>query len=387
MKTLKDFDFKDKIVLVRADYNVPLARGDDGKWQVGSDLRIRASLPTLEYLRKAGAKKIIIISHLGRPEGKSEDLSLTPVAERLAYLLAEEADSGIPPVVEFVEDFDAVDIDETGVESAREGNAPCSGKLDLTRVKSAVDELPDGGIILLENLRFDPREKANDTDFAKEIIEATGAEIFVQDGFAVTHRAHTSTEALARLLSSAAGILVEKEVEELGHAIENPERPFVVIIGGAKVEDKQPLIDQFLPLADQVLVGGKIAADGYTANDPKIYVAEDFDEDASGNKLDIGPFSTGKFLEILSEAKTVLWNGVLGKTEDPAFATSSEMIAKYLGERRGTRVIVCGGDTTGFIEGLMEQYPELEFDLISTGGGAALEFLLGAKMPGLKVLK
>ncbi len=369
MKVLRDLDVEDKIVLVRVDYNVPLELDDAGEWQVASDLRIRASLPTLRYLREHGAKKIILISHLGRPSVKEQALSLAPVAERLAWLLAEgggatDEDSVVPPSVDFID------------------------HLDVKGVKSAIDKLPKGGIILLENLRFDPREKANDIDFARELIDATGAEIFVQDGFAVTHRAHTSTDALAKLLPSAAGFLVEKEIEGLSQAIQDPEHPFVVIIGGAKVEDKQPLIDEFKSSADQILVGGKIAADGYKTDDPKIYVAEDFDEDADGNKLDIGPLATAKFLEVLSTAKTVLWNGVLGKTEDPAFATSSEMIAKYLGEHNGEiKTIICGGDTTGFVENLTEKYPDLGFSLISTGGGAALEFLLGNKMPGIEVLE
>lgn len=382
MRTLKDIDVKDKIILVRADYNVPLSCDEEGKYQVESDLRIRASLPTLQYLREHGAKKIILISHLGRPKGRDESLSLAPVAERLAWLLAEESSEGVPPVVEFIDNLDVKWVKSDGGEIH-----PCSDKLAVTRVKSAIEQLPDGAIILLENLRFDPREKANDSEFAKELIAATGAEIFVQDGFAVTHRAHTSTEAIAKLLPSVAGFLVEKEVQGLSRAIKDPERPFVVIIGGAKVEDKQPLIAEFEPRADRILVGGKIAADGYKASDSKVYVAEDFDEDADGDKLDIGPLATGKFLEILAGAKTVLWNGVLGKTEDPAFATSSEMIAKFLGEQKEIKTIICGGDTTGFVENLTEKYPNLEFSLVSTGGGAALEFLLGNKMPGLEALE
>lgn len=387
MRTLRDIDVEDKIVLVRTDYNVPLELDDAGEWQVASDLRIRASLPTLRYLREHGAKKIILISHLGRPKGKDPALSLAPVAERLAWLLAQEGSAGsdssmVPPTVDFVDHLDV-----KGVKSDRVENDPCSAKLAVTRVKSAIEQLPKGGIILLENLRFDPREKANDMDFARELIDATGAEIFVQDGFAVTHRAHASTDALARLLPSAAGLLVEKEVAGLGQAIRNPEHPFVIIIGGAKAEDKQPLIDEFKVPADQILVGGKIAADGYKTDDPKVYVAEDFDEDAKGNRLDVGPLATAKFLEVLGTAKTVLWNGVLGKTEDPAFATSSEMVAKYLGEHHEIETIICGGDTTGFVEGLVEKYPNLRFSLISTGGGAALEFLLGNKMPGIEALE
>lgn len=382
MRTLKDIDVKDKTVLMRADYNVPLSCDDEGKWRVESDLRIRASLPTLQYLREHEAKKIILISHLGRPKGKDESLSLAPVAERLAWLLAEESTDEVPPVVEFIDDLDV-----KGVKSDREEFHSSYDKLAITRVKNAIEQLPSGAIILLENLRFDPHEKANDPEFAKEIIAATGAEIFVQDGFAVTHRAHTSTNAIARLLPSVAGLLVEKEVDGLSRAIKDPQRPFVVMIGGAKVEDKQPLISEFEPRADRILVGGKIAADGYKASDSKVYVAEDFDEDGAGDKLDIGPLATSKFLEALGDAKTVLWNGVLGKTEDPAFATSSEMIAKFLGEQREIKTIICGGDTTGFVENLTEKYPNLEFSLISTGGGAALEFLLGNKMPGLEVLE
>lgn len=382
MRTLKDIDVKDKTVLVRADYNVPLSCDNEGKWQVESDFRIRASLPTLQYLREHEAKKIILISHLGRPKGKDESLSLAPVAERLAWLLAEESTGEVPPVVEFIDDLDV-----KGVKSDREEFHSSSDKLAITRVKNAIEQLPSGAIILLENLRFDPHEKANDPEFAKEIVAATGAEIFVQDGFAVTHRAHTSTNAIARLLPSVAGLLVEKEVDGLSRAIKDPQRPFVVMIGGAKVEDKQPLISEFEPRADRILVGGKIAVDGYKASDSKVYVAEDFDEDGAGDKLDIGPLATSKFLEALGDAKTVLWNGVLGKTEDPTFATSSEMIAKFLGEQREIKTIICGGDTTGFVENLTEKYPNLEFSLISTGGGAALEFLLGNKMPGLEVLE
>ncbi len=382
MRTLKDIDVKDKTILVRADYNVPLSYDNEGKWQVESDLRIRASLPTLQYLREHEAKKIILISHLGRPKGKDESLSLAPVAERLAWLLAEESTDEVPPVVEFIDDLDV-----KWVKSDREEFHSSSNKLAITRVKNAIEQLPSGAIILLENLRFDPHEKANDPEFAKEIITATGAEIFVQDGFAVTHRAHTSTNAIARLLPSVAGLLVEKEVDGLSRAIKDPQQPFVVIIGGAKVEDKQPLISEFESRADRILVGGKIAADGYKTSDSKVYVAEDFDEDGAGDKLDIGPLATSKFLEALGDAKTVLWNGVLGKTEDPAFATSSEMIAKFLGEKREIKTIICGGDTTGFVENLTEKYPNLEFSLISTGGGAALEFLLGNKMPGLEVLE
>lgn len=355
-KTIKDVDVKDQVVLVRTDYNVPLETLDDGTVQVVSDFRIRASLPTIEYLREHGAEKIILISHLGRPKDKEADLSLRPVAESLANLLGGVA-------VEFVDEVSGPEV------------------------QAAVEDLPRGGILLLENLRFWPGEKANSEEFAQGIVDSTGATLFVQDGFAVTHRAHSSTEAITRLLPSVAGLLLEKEVQLLISSLKNPERPLVVVIGGAKVEDKQPLIEKFLPVADRILVGGKIAADGYEPTDDKVYVAEDFDEDGEGNKLDIGPVATSKFMEALSTAKTVLWNGVLGKVEDPAFATGSEIVAKYLGENPEITSIICGGDTTGFVQNLMEQKPELKFTLISTGGGAALELLTGGEMPGILALE
>ena len=354
-QTIRDVNIKDEIVLVRVDYNVPLEQTEDGAWQVKSDLRIRASLPTIEYLRERGAKKIILMSHLGRPEGRDESLSLKPMAEALAELM-----QGVS--VDFVDEISGPEV------------------------VAAVEELPDGGILLLENLRFEPGEKQNSEDFAREIVESIGATLFVQDGFAATHRAHASTEAVTRLLPAVAGFLVEKEVKLLTQALKAPEKPLVVIIGGAKVEDKEPLIEKFLPIADKILVGGKIAADGYVPKDSKVYVAEDFDEDGEGNKLDIGPIATGKFVEAINDAKTVLWNGVLGKVEDAAFATGSEIVAKTLGEKHDVVAIICGGDTTGFVQELMEDDPDLEFALVSTGGGAALESLTGGAMPGIEKL-
>lgn len=355
MRSLESADLQGKTVLVRTDYNVPLETNEDGEQVIASDLRIRASLPTLQYLREKGADKIIIISHLGRPEGKDEKLSHRLVAERLTELL-----QGTP--VSFVDDVSGPEVE------------------------MAVEDLPEGGILLLENLRFFPGEKQNSADFARAIAESTHAEVFVQDGFAVVHRAHSSTDAITKLLPSYAGLLLEKEVRELTKLRDNPEAPFVLVIGGAKVDDKEPLIKEFLPRTDHIIVGGKIAADGYTAEDPKIYVAEDFDEDSSGAKLDIGPISTMRMMEKLQNAKTVLWNGVLGKTEDPTYATASTILAEFLGEHPEIHSVICGGDTTGFVEGLQEGNENLYYSLISTGGGAALEFLVGNKMPGLESL-
>lgn len=356
-KTIRDIDVKDQIVLVRADYNVPLALDpESGKPAVASDFRIRASLPTLQYLLKHRAAKVIVLSHLGRPEGRDRQLSLRPVANCLAELLP-----GTP--VSFVDDVSGPEVE------------------------MAVEELPEGGILLLENLRFSAGEQANSEDFAREIVDSTHAELFVQDGFAVTHRAHASTDAITRLLPSVAGLLLEQEIKTLSAVLERPAHPFVVIIGGAKVADKQPLIDEFLPQADRILVGGKIAADGYTSSDPKVLVATDFDENSAGEKLDIGPVATTEFLSALQGAKTVLWNGVLGKVEDAAYATASTILAKTLGENRDLQSIICGGDTAGFVESLIDEDPNLHFTLISTGGGAALEFLLGHNLPGLDGLE
>lgn len=350
-KTVRDVDVKGLTVLVRTDYNVPLAEG-----AIVNDLRIRASLPTIQYLLEHRAAKVVLISHLGRPEGRDKALSLRVVAEYLAELLP-----GVP--VSFVDDVSGPEVEQ------------------------AVEDLPEGGVLLLENLRFARGEQRNSEEYAQEIVDSTHAELFVQDGFAVAHRAHASTEAITHLLPSVAGLLLEREVKVLTETLEQPAHPFVVVIGGAKVDDKQPLIDQFLPLADQIVVGGKIAADGYTSEQAKVYVAEDFDEDGTGAKLDIGPLATAKLIELVGTAKTVLWNGVLGEVEDPAYATSSTILAKYLGTHPEITSVICGGDTAGFVEELQAEDPELRSALVSTGGGATLELLSGQVLPGVAALE
>ena len=351
--TIKDAKIKNQVCLVRVDYNVPL----DEEGNITSDFRIRASLPTINYLKEHDAKKIILISHLGRPEGKKDKkLSLEPIAHRLAELLPNFT-------VNFVDDVSGPDVED------------------------AVKKLKKGEVLVLENLRFYPGEEKNSDDFIREIIDSTGAEIYVQDGFAVVHRAHASTSAVGKNLPVYAGLLLEKEISALENLTASPERPFILILGGAKVDDKAPLIETFKDKADKIFVGGKIAADGAVKADEKIYVAEDFDEDSEGNKLDIGPLSTHKFLEAIKSAKTVLMNGLLGKAEDPAFSTGSESVLKALGETEGITSIICGGDTTGFAEELLSNSSNLNFSLLSTGGGAALEFLTGNALPGLEVLE
>lgn len=351
MKTVKDFNPKDKVILVRVDYNVPIK---DGK--VTSNLRIRASLPTINYLLEKGAKKIILISHLGRPEGKvNPDFTLSPVTDSLRKLLPKQKIGFYP-------------LPEKGT-------------------KISIPE--ETKIALLENLRFDPGEEENNQDFIKNIIDSVNAEVYVQDGFAVIHRSHASTDAIKKFLPVYAGLLLEKEITNLTAATNNPTHPILLIIGGAKVDDKQPLIDKFIKKADQIYVGGKIAADGYQSNDPKIIVAKDFDEDKNGAKLDIGPLSTAELANLITDAKTIIWNGLLGYAEDPAYATASTIAAELIGEKPADNnvTIICGGDTTGFVENLMESHPNLNYSLVSTGGGASLEFLLGKPLPGLKAIK
>ena len=352
-KTIRDIEITGKIVLVRVDYNVPMK---DGK--ITEDMRITASFPTIQYLLEQGAKKVVLISHMGRPDGEVKpEFSLAPVAERLSALLPDR------PV------------------------AFCEQTVGST-VAASVAALPEGGVLLLENLRFSPDEEANNEDFARAIVMSTGAELFVQDGFAVIHRAHASTDAIAKLLPAVSGFLVENEVSKLEGAMSNPEHPLVVLIGGAKVEDKTPMIDQFLPIADQILVGGKIAADGYAATDPKIYVAEDFALDEEGKKLDIGDKATEYIVNAVRGAKTVVWNGTMGMTEDERFAKGSRAVAEAMGSLLDATTIVGGGDTAGYVESLVKQDGNnLQFSLISTGGGASLELLSGKKLPGFEVLQ
>lgn len=350
-KTVKDIEVAGKVVLVRVDYNVPMKDG-----AIVEDMRIRASLPTINYLLEQGAKKVVLISHMGRPDGEVKaEFSLSPVAKRLGDLLLGKTVRFCPETV--------------GDEARR-----------------AVEELPEGGVLLLENLRFSAEEEKNSAEFAQAIVDATGAELFVQDGFAVIHRAHASTEAIAKILPAVAGFLVENEVTQLEGAIKSPEHPLVVIIGGSKVEDKAPMIEQFLPIADEIIVGGKIAADGYEAKDPKIYVAEDFNTDENGAKLDVGEKTGMHIMTSVLRAKTVVWNGTLGKVEDERFAVMSRSLAMAMHESNA-KTIIGGGDTAGFVEGLMREMNDLHYDLVSTGGGASLELLSGKKLPGLEVLQ
>jgi phosphoglycerate kinase len=384
-KTIKDVEVKSKRVLVRVDFNVPLAEG-----KVTDDTRICAALPTIHYLLEHGAK-VILMSHLGRPKGKVVDvLRLDPVAERLAELLGR-------PVRK---------LDD------------CVGP----EVEAAVAEMQPSDVILLENVRFHPGDEANDPDFAKRL--ASLADIFVNDAFGAAHRAHASTVGVAEYLPSVAGFLMEKELTFLGQALAAPEHSFVAILGGAKVSDKIGVIDNLLTRVDVLLIGGGMAntflkAQGYEIGQSlvedesldvaretleragerlvlpvDVVIADRFDAEADSKVvpvdqvpkdwriLDIGPETVGLFQQKLAGARTVVWNGPMGVFEFPRFAAGTKAIAHILAES-GATTIIGGGDSVAAVEqaGLADKMTH-----ISTGGGASLEFLEGKELPGVAAL-
>lgn len=420
-QTIRDIDLTGKTVLLRADYNVPL---EDGK--ITDDYRIKQSLPTIQYLLDKNVK-LIICSHLGRPDGKpNASMSLFPIAKRLHKLLDRE--------VEFATD--------------------CVGD----RAKKAAESLKPGQVLLLENLRFHTEEEANDTNFGKQL--ASLADIFVQDGFGVVHRAHASTEAVTHFLPSVAGLLLEKEVDTITNVMENPKRPLMAIIGGAKIADKIDILNRFIDIADFVAVGGAmantflvaegidVAASMYDKGDvplakqiiakaaakakqqPFVFalphdgvVANKIDKTAptrivdwtahvvadienypkrppaiSGHVkeheriLDIGPFSASFIAGAVQLSNTVVWNGAVGVTETPSLhdpigptAHGTETILEAIIGEFGHRPysLVGGGDTVGYVE---ERNMVASFDHVSTGGGASLELMSGRKLPGVEAL-
>lgn len=397
--TIRDVPVHDKVVLVRADYNVPLA---DGK--ISDDLRIRASLPTLRYLQKQGCR-IVVMSHLGRPDGKANTAySLEPVAERLSELLGQK--------VTFVD--------------------VCYGD----KVSQVVKSAQSGDVILLENLRFHPEEEANDSVFAGKIAKSSGARYFVQDGFGVVHRAHASTEAITHFLPSVAGLLLEREVTIISDAMRAPARPLTAILGGAKVSDKIKVIEAFIGVADTILIGGAmantfLAYKGYAMGASKleegqtevldaIYASarrkvgdgsvDDFivlPSDVAVAKavdpnesrvvksvdriaddelaLDIGDESIERFTQIVSKSHTVVWNGPVGLSELPNFAHGSARLALAMAAQPGITSIVGGGDTADFVL-KWDGAEGKSFTHVSTGGGASLDLMAGNKLPGVEAL-
>lgn len=389
LKTLDSLDYAGKTILVRVDYNVPL---HDGK--VGDPLRILASLPTLRKLMEAGCK-LVLISHLGRPDGERKpEYSLRPVAAKLSELLEQE--------VTFVDD--------------------CVGDA----ATAAVAKLEPGQIVMLENLRYHAAEEENDPEFARQL--AAHGELFVDDAFAVVHRAHASTVGVAQLLPSAAGLLVEQEVHHIGGALDNPTRPLVAVVGGAKVAGKIDVLKNFLNYVDKLVIGGAmantfLAADGKqvgkSLQDPDDYglareivalamekevelvlpedviVAKDPKVDEPGNLVeldgvaaddwivDLGPRTIARIINPVDFKGTIIWNGPLGVTEVPAFAHNSLLLAHNIIDS-GCTGIIGGGDTAAFVDeaGLHDK-----FTWVSTGGGASLELLAGRELPGLAVLE
>ena len=385
-KTVRDIDVRGKRVLVRVDFNVPVKEG-----KVGDDTRIRAALPTIEYLVNQGAA-VILCSHLGRPKGGPEaKYSLKPVAEYLGGLM------GKP--VAFAED--------------------CIGPT----AEAAAQALKAGEVLVSENTRFYAEEEKNDPEMARKL--ASLAEIFVNDAFGTAHRAHASTEGVTHHLPAVAGFLLEKEIQYLGQAVAEPKRPFVAILGGAKISDKIGVIRNLLTKADQVLIGGGMAntffeAQGYPVADSLVQdealelarellaagsdklrlpvdmvIADAFEAEAQHKTLptgpvpdgwrilDIGPETVENYAKVIAQAGTVVWNGPMGVFEFPAFAVGTVGIAKAVAASAAISVIG-GGESVAAIQqsGLADQITH-----ISTGGGASLEMLEGLVLPGVAALQ
>lgn len=393
-KTMDQVPLDDQVVLVRADYNVPLT----GDGQIADDYRMRMSLPTLTSLISRGCR-VVICAHLGRPDGKVDPrYSLEPVAHHLVDLLGQP--------VKFVSD--------------------CIGD----KVAQASRRLKKGEVLLLENLRFYPGEEANDRAFAQALAKAARARYFVQDGFGVVHRAHASTAAITEFLPAVAGKLLEKEVVTITTVMEKPERPLVAVLGGAKISDKIGLVERFVKLADKVIIGGAMA-NTFLKNDgvnvgaslveegleeviqriyraagqsSKLLLPQDLavgkstgveeprrevalDQVAPDDKiLDIGPATIDTIAGIIDSAKTVVWNGTLGYAELNQFAHGSARTALELARHKGQlESIVGGGDTADFVINWDAAHGG-SFSHVSTGGGASLELMAGQKLPGVEAL-
>jgi phosphoglycerate kinase len=398
-QTINTVPLQGQTVLLRADYNVPLK--SDGT--IDDDFRIRASLPTIKKLLADGCK-IVVISHLGRPEGRDSKLSLEPIAQRLAELLDEP--------VRFV--------DQTIGD----------------KVAMAIKRAPKRSVIVLENLRYHSEEEANDDAFAAKLAKNSGARYFVQDGFGVVHRAHASTAAITNYLPSVAGLLLEREYATITSAMKSPKRPLVAVMGGAKVADKIEVIDELIRVADTIIIGGamantffaykglqmgkskfevdeKAAIDAiYKAAEKKVgkkkvdefivlpvdlAVGHSLDvAEERHNKLasalavddialDIGDISIERIVSLVAKAQTVIWNGTLGYAERPNFAHGSARLALTLATHPNITSIIGGGDTADFVLNWDARKGE-SFTHVSTGGGASLELMAGEKLPGIESL-
>lgn len=389
-KTVRDIDVRGKRVLLRVDFNVPL---DPQTHEIMDDTRIKAALPTINYLCDQEAK-IVACSHFGRPKGRDESLSLRPIAQRLSELMG--------ATVAFAED--------------------CIG----APAAKTVEALEPGGIALLENLRFHPEEEANDPTFALEL--ASLADLYVNDAFGAAHRAHASTAGVAAYLPAVAGFLMEKELEYLGRAL-NPERPYAAIIGGAKISSKMGVLKALLERVDKLLIGGGMAntflkAEGFEigyslveddyvpaarevleqAEQRKVQlllptdviIADRFAADAEARRasvkdvrpgwriMDIGETTLSVFAHALQGCKTIVWNGPMGVMEFPPFSHGSHRLAAAIASVEGATTIIGGGETAAVVDqlGIADK-----FSHVSTGGGASLEFLEGRELPGVAALQ
>ncbi|MCL1929928.1 phosphoglycerate kinase [Candidatus Saccharibacteria bacterium] len=401
-KTLHDIDVVGKTVLLRVDYNVPMTA--DG--QIDDDFRIEASLATINYLLEQQSK-VVICSHLGRPSGeRDEKFSLKPVAKKLAQALGRE--------VKFVRD--------------------CVGP----EVRAASSGLVEGEILLLENLRFYAGEEDNERDFAERLAKDSAADFFVQDGFGVVHRKAASTDAIVEFLPSAAGFLVEREWTALKQATDDPGRPLVAVLGGAKISDKIELVSHFIEICDGIIIGGAMAntflkhlgfdigdslfedGEGETvqkiidqaqnkfgeeylakfilpsdvaisesgdlkAKRREVVLSRDKQLSRATKILDIGEQTIGYATALIGSSRTVIWNGPLGLTEEPAWANGSAKVAEALANDQGIVSVIGGGDTASFIRNWDVQKVD-SFSHISTGGGASLELLSGLNLPGVDSL-
>ena len=431
-KTINDVDVQGKVILLRADYNVPIEYSEDGSAKILNNYRIRASLPTIKNLIERGVKKIIIISHMGRPksvEGIADldelehlpngtrKYSLRPVFNNLRELLQAEG-------LNFPMNFHTTPI------------------FPRTRYSvSMKDANDDYKIEMLENLRFSKAEKNNLPEFAEALVQVTGADLFVQDGFGVIHREHTSTSEIAKKMPSVAGLLLEKEYSTILQAFKNPERPFVAVMGGAKISDKLPLIEKFIERADKIIVAGAMAntflkylnvevgksriEDGQNEIIEQIFelaerkvgfnslrsfiilpedvaVASEFSKNAERIEkpvtavleneiiLDLGEKSIQRIENEILNAKMIVWNGTIGYAEFENFAKGSSQTCSAISKatKNGAKSIVGGGDTSAFVLDWSSQNAEsADFSLISTGGGAALELMSGEILPGFEVLE
>lgn len=388
-KTIRDIELNGKRVFCRVDFNVPM---EDGK--VTDDTRIRAALPTIEYMTNEGAK-VILASHLGRPKGEvNEDMRLTPAGDKLSELLGKT-----------VRKLDASIGEE---------------------VEQAIANMKDGEVILLENVRFNPGEEKNDTELSKKFADL--ADVFVNDAFGTAHRAHASTAGIAQYIPGVLGFLLEKELDVLGKALSHPERPFTAIIGGAKVKDKIGVIDNLLDKVDNLLIGGGLSytftrAQGHETGDSlveedKVELAKSFIEKAQQKAvnlylptdavvanafsaeaetktvavdaitegwmgLDIGPETAALYEQVIKDSKFVIWNGPMGVFEMEPFANGTKTVADAMAETNAYTVIG-GGDSAAAVE-KFEVADKM--DHVSTGGGASLEFMEGKELPGVAVLQ